>query len=133
MLHDYIPPRINLGIKELFKLDPDSKIGDWLLFENYTVLRNYGLEVKPHQLPTFLTPRTFFFLEFIRQKYDSDHIHFISINMKTNFKIPNKVGPYVVKGRSTKPIVEKLLNYFNLQLDEEIKYNPHQIISKRRR
>ena len=37
----------------------ENQIGDWFLYQDYTVLRIYGFEEKPYRLPTFLTPKIF--------------------------------------------------------------------------
>ena len=43
----------------------ENHIGDWFLYQDYTVIRIYGSEEQPYRLPTFLTP-IIFSLEVLR-------------------------------------------------------------------
>jgi len=66
LLHDASPPRISPKYQKLLQRSPDTKVGDWFLYEYYTILRGYAFEEEPYKLPAFLTPRVFA-MEFIRQ------------------------------------------------------------------
>ena len=70
-------PKVFLKCNKLLQLSHDKRVGDWYIFENYIENKVYGFELQPFLLPTFLNPRIFTF-EFIRQRLDSDDIHFVS-------------------------------------------------------
>ena len=42
-------------------------------------------------------------------------------------------GPYTVKSRAALPLVGNLLKGMGFSLEQAINYNPHQVISKRRK
>ena len=46
-------PRISQELKDLLKLSPDTRIGDWYIFKNHIVLRLNGFEEERYLLPTF--------------------------------------------------------------------------------
>ena len=52
-------------LKKLLQLTKEISTSDWYLFENYTLIRVYGFEGEPYNLPVLLTPRIFA-LEYIR-------------------------------------------------------------------
>ena len=113
-------------------MSPDIRIEDWYLFQEHTIRIIYGSEVKSYLLPTLLTSRMYA-LEFIIHKIDSGYIHFASRNHLITFKVPKKIGPFVIKSITTKFIEEYILKELNIEQGEEMKYDPHQVISKRRR
>ena len=132
LIYGSVPPIINHELKHVHQMDLESKFGDQFLYEYYTIIRIYGAEARPYQLPAFLTPRLYAF-EFIKQKDGSDHKNIIGIHAKTNFRLPKKVGTFIVNESTVKPIVEKLLNYYHFQKDKDIKYDPHHILSNKRK
>ena len=70
-------PRVTLELQECLHPPTKDWIGDWFLFENYTVIRVYGFDRPPYKLPAFLTPRIFA-MEIIRQRFHADLQHFCS-------------------------------------------------------
>jgi hypothetical protein len=82
-------------------------------------------------LPAFLTPRVFA-LEFIRQRIISEIEHFMKMHKASNLKFPFMVGPFVVKNRSCLPHIQAKLSEFGFTQLQGRRYDPHQIISKRR-
>ena len=61
-------PRVLPEMRTILQFSTDSRIGDWFLFENRTVIKLYGFTHPPYNMfPTLLTPR-FFSMEFIRKK-----------------------------------------------------------------
>ena len=60
-------PRVSQELQECLHLPIEDYVGDWFLFEDYTVIRVYGFEGPPYRLPAFLTPRLFA-LEVLRQR-----------------------------------------------------------------
>jgi hypothetical protein len=105
-------------------------VGDWYIFENYTEIRVYGSELRPFLLPIFLTPRIFA-LEYIRQRLNSDDIHFVSRKYKANFKLKKEVGPFIVNTRSTLQVTTKILSVMGFQQGEVWMYDPHSVISSK--
>ena len=91
----------------------EHQVGDWILYKDFTVIRVYGVEKQPYKLPKFLTPRIFR-LEILRQRFDSDYVHFTSKNQARTFKLPVIVGPFTVKNRNTTKIIEEW-SLFNLK------------------
>ena len=91
ILFNFIPPRISSKLKTTLQLRPDTRIGDWYMFENHTILRIYGFEKKKYLFPTLLTPRIYA-LEFIRQKLVVDIDNFAKHNNPTTLKLPYIIG-----------------------------------------
>ena len=60
-----MPPRISFELRKALQLSLYTKIGDWYLFENHTILRIYGFEEETFLLLAFFTPRIYT-LEFVR-------------------------------------------------------------------
>jgi len=54
------------------------------------------------------------------------------MNKETNIKFPFNIGPFVVKNNSFLPTVEEMFKVLSFPKAEKIRYDPHQIISKRR-
>ena len=51
--------RVLSQMKEIVQLSLEKRIGYWLLFEQGTVIRLYGLFHQPYMLPAFFTVRVF--------------------------------------------------------------------------
>jgi hypothetical protein len=60
-------PRVLEEMKSFLQPNPESRVGDWMLFIQSTMIWVYGYQEGPYLLPVFLTP-IFFSLEFIRQR-----------------------------------------------------------------
>jgi predicted metal-dependent hydrolase len=111
--------------------NPENRVGDWMLFMHSTVIWVYGYQEGPYLLPVFLTPRVFS-LEFIRQRIISETKHFLKMHKASNLKFPFIIGPFVVKTRSCLPQIQAKLSEFGFTQLQGRKYDPHQVISKRR-
>ena len=59
LLFDVSYPRVTLELQECLHPPTKDWIGDWFLFENYTMIRVYGFDKPPYRLPAYLTPRIF--------------------------------------------------------------------------
>jgi hypothetical protein len=92
-------PRVLEEMKIILQPNPESRVGDWMLFIQSTVIWVYGYQEGPYLLPVFLTPRIFS-LEFIRQRIISETEHFLKAHKASNLKFPFMVGPFVVKNKS---------------------------------
>jgi hypothetical protein len=124
-------PRVLEEMKSFLQPNPESRVGDWMLFIQSTVIWVYGYQEGPYLLPVFLTPRIFS-LEFIRQRIISETEHFLKAHKASNLKFPFMVGPFVVKNKSCLPQIQAKFNEFGFTQLQGRKYDPHQIISKRR-
>jgi hypothetical protein len=91
----------------------------------------YGCHESPYLLPIFLTPRVFS-LEFIRQRIISETEHFLKLHKASNLKFPFIIGPFIVKTRSCLSQIQAKLKEFGFAQLQGRRYDPHQIISKRR-
>lgn len=124
-------PIISQELKDLLQVSPNTKTRDWYIFKNDILIKIYGFEGQTYLLPAFLTPRVYA-LEFIRQRLASNELDFVSNNKASTFRLHQKIGPFVVKSRTTRKLVEEVLQDMNFQQGEKIKYDPHNIISKKR-
>jgi hypothetical protein len=104
-------PRVLEEMKSCLQPNPESRIGDWMLFIQSMTIWVYGYQEGPHILPVFLTPGIFA-LEFIRQRIISENEHFLKAHKASNVKFPFIVGPFVVKNKSYLPQIQSKLNEF---------------------
>jgi hypothetical protein len=77
-----------------------------------------------------LTPRIFA-LEYIRQRLNSDDIHFVSRKYKASFKLKKEIGPFIVNTISTLQVTTKVLSTMGFQQGEAWMYDPHAVISSK--
>ena len=89
--------------------------------------RVYGDEFNPYRFSTFLTP-IIFALEVLRQRFNSDFIHFSSKNHATSFKLRITVSPFTVKNKATTKIIDEMLVCLNFEEDQACQYDSCQII-----
>jgi hypothetical protein len=94
--------RVLEEMKRSLQPNPESMVGDWVLFTQSTVIWVYGYQEVPYLLPVFQMPRIFA-LEFIRQRIISETEHFLKAHKASNLKFPFMVGPFVVKNKSCFP------------------------------
>ena len=97
------------------------------MYKDFTVIRIYGVEKKPYKLPKFLAPRIFG-LEILRQRFDSDYVHFTSKNQVGTFKLPMTIGPFTVKNKNDVKMFEEIMVFFQFQEDISCQYDPIGII-----
>ena len=115
------------------KLQLSSKIiGDCFSLKDHTIITTYHFSEAPYILLTFLTSRIFA-LEFIRQRLHSENEHFINFKKASNIKYHYNIGPFVIKVRSSLPVIEKFLKAMNFKEVDKIRYDPKQVISQRRK
>ena len=109
LIHNIDPPlRVFPEFKGLLQLSLDPKVGDWYIFVSHAIMRIYGFEEESYMMPTFITPRSFA-LEYIRQTFVSDQLHFAKHKHSITFKPPKEVVPFLVKFRDARLIVEDML------------------------
>ena len=58
--------------------------------------------------------------------------HFLNFKKCSRLVFPWNLGPYTVRNRAALPLVSKFLSDIGFHQDQAIKYDPHQVISKRR-
>jgi hypothetical protein len=114
-------PRVSEDMKNKLKLS-SKPTGDWFLFRDHTIIRVYGFSGAPYILPTFLTP-SIFALEFIRKILHSENEHFVDYNKAYNIKFHYNIGPFVIKTRSTFPIIEKFLKFMKFKEAKRVNFS----------
>ena len=119
-------------MRQMLQLSKSKMIGDWFLSEFGTTIRLYGFVHPPYILPAFLT-HPIFFLELIRQKLMVEEEHFLNFKKSSNLVFPWKLGPYTVRNRDAFPLVSNSLRGMEFPQDQAINYDPHQVISRRRK
>ena len=97
-----------------------------------TVIRLYGFTQSPYMLPSFLNPRVFS-MEFIRQKLIIEMEHLLKYKNSTDIKYPWAVGPFTIKDKGALTMVEGLLRDLGFEIEPAINYDPHQVISNKRK
>jgi hypothetical protein len=130
IIHNQVPPRIFPKCKKLLLLTLDKRVGDYYIFEHYTKIRVYGCQLSPFHLPIFMTPRIFA-LEYVRQRLNSDEIHFVPNKYEVTFKLKKEVGPFIVNTRSTLQVTANMLSTLGLQQGEPWNSDPRGIISSK--
>ena len=131
LIFNAILPRVLEEMKTKLQLYIDTKIGDWFLYKDYTIIMVYGFTKGPYSLLSFIAPRIFA-LEFIKKILQSETEHFLNFKKASNFKIPSNIGPLVVKSKSTLSVVERLMKVMNFKEMKKIRYDPYHVISQRR-
>ena len=69
----------------------------------------------------------------MRHKLIVGNAHFLSFRKASEIKFPLKVGPFIIKNKASLPLVEGLLQDMNFMKATKINYDPHHIISQRRK
>ena len=118
-------------MKEILQFSPERRIGDWFLSEYGTLIRVYGCVHQPYILPVFLTMRVFA-LKLIKQKLILEDEHFLSCKKTSEIKFPWTVGPFVIKNKSTLPVIENMRREMGFLVEVVVTYDPHHVISNRR-
>ncbi len=113
MLYGHLPPRMFPEFRKIIHLRDSEVVRDWYIFQQYTVIRLYGCELKPFWLLVYLNERMLT-LEFIRQALNVDSIHLASSGRKLVHKFPFDVCPFVVKSRDAFEWVDKFVSSLSL-------------------
>jgi hypothetical protein len=53
LLHNTPPPRMFPKFKKILQMRKDTRLGDWYLVEDHTIIRVYGFEEEPYKLSIF--------------------------------------------------------------------------------
>ena len=94
------------------------------------MIRVYGFVHQPYILPDILTIRVFA-LELIRQRLIVEDENFLSYKKNSKIKFPWTIGPFVIKRKSSLPMIERMLREMGFLVESSINYDPHHIISNR--
>ena len=104
-------PRVPQQFENYLHPQTENQIGDWFLYQDYTIIRVYGSEEQPYRLLAFLAPRVFT-LEVLRQRLHSDELHFSSKKQTSTFKVPITIGPFTVKNRAAFDLIDDIMACF---------------------
>ena len=69
----------------------------------------------------------------MRQRLCVEEEHFGEFKKSFDAKFPLKAGPFIFKNKSSLLVIEKLLEVMDFQKEEKMNYDPHHIISQRRK
>ena len=125
-------PRVLPEMRQLLQILNSKKRGDWFLTEFGTTMRLYGFVHPPYVLPAFLTLKVFS-LELIQQKFIAEEEHFLKFKKSSSLIFPWELKPYTFRSRAAFPLVTNLLRGIEFSPGQAINYDPHQVISKRRK
>ena len=98
------------------------------MYEKYTELRIFGTNLLPYKLPKFFTIRVFP-LEYLRHVFNVDAIHFMASKKKTQFKLKNQIGPFIVNNRDAEKEIEKRLSELKFQVSFPWNYDPQGLLN----
>ena len=73
-----------------------------------------------------------FALEYFRKIINSNEINFLSAKKKTQFKIKNKLGPFICNNREARQEANKILQHMNFKSSFMCQYDPNGVINKLR-
>ena len=88
----------------------------------------YCSSLAPYKLPRFVTTRIFA-LEYLRQLLNVDEINFIASKKKTQFKLKNQIGPFIVNTREAANEINVKLKEYKFPCSFTWKYDPQGILS----
>ena len=114
--------------QRILQLFENCKTGDWYLYRNHTELRVYGALLAPYKLPRFVTTRIFA-LEYLRQILNADAINFMASKKKTQCKLKNQIGPFIVNNREAIKEINIKLKEYTCQEIFMWNYDPRGILS----
>ena len=85
----------------------------------------------PYKLPRFVTTRIFA-LEYLRQLLNVDEINFIASRKRTQFKLKNQIGPFIVNNRKSANEINVKLKEYKFPYSFMWNYDPQGILSTMR-
>ena len=102
------------------------------MFDDYTEIRVYGVDVPPYYLSLFPDMQVFAF-EYICQTLKADQFHFFPTKKGYVLKLPTTISPFTIKSRHTLSTVENLLQGMDLVEGKAWPYDLKGILSNRKR
>ena len=98
-------------------------MGDWYLYEKHTELRIFRSNLLPYKLPRYMSMRIFA-LQYLIQILNYDSINFMAARKKTQFKLKNQIGPFIINHREAEKKIIKRLAEFKFQESFPWNYDP---------
>ena len=92
-------------------------------YTGITDIRVYGALLAPYKLPRFVTTN-FFALEYLRQILNVDEVNFMASRKKTQFKLKNQIGPFIVNNREAVNEINIKLKEYKFQYSFMWNYDP---------
>ena len=123
-------PRIGEDLK-LLHHNPVETVGDWFCFENYTLIRVYGLEGEPFRIPKF-TSRRLFSLESLRKRLVAENDNFVKHKKASSMKFVFTLEPFVVKSIFVVAAIDQIIRSMSFDTDKSLRYDPRGIMHQRR-
>ena len=74
-----------------------------------------------------------FALELVRQRLIVEDDHFLSYKKPSGIKFPWTVGPLTINSKESLPTIESMLIEMGFSMESSVNYDPHHIISDRRK
>ena len=118
-------------MKIILQLSEKDKVGDWYLYQKYIELRIFVSNILPYKLPKHKCMRIFS-LEYFRNFLNSDSINFMAAKRKTQFKLKNQVGPFIINNKDAENEITKKLSEYSFEESFSWNYDPQGILSKLR-
>ena len=87
--------------------------------------------LSPYKLPKYLRMRLFA-LEYYRQIISADETNFVNVKKKANFKIKDKLGPFICNSREADHEVDLILQSMKFQKSFTERYDPLEFITRKR-
>ena len=91
----------------------------------------YGSSLAPYKLSRFFTTRIFV-LEYLRHLLNVDEINFIASRKKTQFKLKNQIGPFIVNNIEAANKINVKLKEYKFPCSFIWNYDPQGILSTMR-
>jgi hypothetical protein len=104
-------------------------VGDWLCYQNSTIIRVYGFEGEPYKLPNFLT-RRIFVLEFLRQRLTAENDMFVKHKKASNLKFKWTMEHFVIDYFLALYKIKIIMKSMGFPIDRVVKYDPKGIIDQ---
>lgn len=130
LIFDSTMPRIQEDFKLLLQNHVEL-VGDWLCYQDFTILRVYGFEGEPYKLPKFLT-RRIFVLQFLRQRLTAENHIFVQLKKASSLKFKWTMDPFVIDYFPALYKNENIMKSTGFPIDRSVIYDPKGIIDQRK-
>ena len=69
----------------------------------------------------------------MRKRLHSDDLHFSSKKHTSTFKVLITIGPFTIRNKETIELIDDIMAYYGFSEEPSYQYDPHHLISKRRK
>ena len=69
----------------------------------------------------------------MRQRLHSDELHFASRKQTSTFKVPITIGCFIVRNKAAVELIDDIMACYGFLEEPSCQYDPHHLISKRRK